>query len=552
MEKHVLEPIRKYSIWLVVLCALVLRLAALDRVPPSPSLDEVSLGYNAYSLLRTGMDEFGTRYPIILRAYDDFRPALYVYVIIPTIALLGLTPFAVRLPSVLLSVATIWATYHLVKIWFTHYMPKAAYRRIAEDVSLGTAVLLAISPWHIYLSRLGHEVNLGLATVVFALVLFFRSCTSARSGWLTASAVMFGLAFASYQSQKIIVPFLIFLLGVLFIKELWRTKRRELLLSITIGFLLVLPMTMQSLSREGMIRYTATSAFTESNPAYARDRDNFVAAKMSGNIVGQLMSYPKLSTLKIFTGNYISHFNIRWLFTGGPYESHKVPYTGLLYIWEFPLVVLGLVFFWRSPFPGSLKIFMAGWFLSAALPAAITTQAPHAMRAMTFLPLWQLLSAYAVTRVIERVKLPMVLGLTAAVMLSLLSLRTNYFQVFPKTQSDSFQYPLAQALPVVFTMEDGYKHIVVSNEQALYQSYMFYLFYGRVDPGAYQRMGGTRSGGFAERHTIGKYEFRPIRADEALKPDTLYVGNPEDFRTGTTIQEVRNLAGQTRIVIKTL
>ncbi len=552
MQKQFFAAIRKHGIWIVLFCALLLRLYAIEHVPPSPSLDEVSLGYNAYSILRTGMDEFGTRYPIILRAYDDFRPALYVYAVAPMVAVFGLTPLAVRLPSVLLSLASIWGSYMIVKTWFLLYWQQVKTKRFAEEAALGTALLLAISPWHIYLSRLGHEVNLGLASVIISILVFFRALSTKRFGWLILSACTFGLAFYSYQSEKVVVPLVLLALGMLFLRELWKTKRTELIISLLVGFILVTPMTVQSLSKQGMLRYTATSAFTEGNPIYARDRQNFVAAKTKGNIVGQLLAYPKFSSLKIFLGNYFSHFNIGWLFFGGQHESHKVPNLGLLYVWEFPFIVIGIWLFLKSPFPGKLKWFVTVWFLSAAVPAAITTQAPHAMRSLTFLPLWQFFSAYAAAYLIARIQWPVIIGLTVAVMASIISFNTNYFRVFPVTQSDSFQFPLSQALPVVFELEDGYKHIVVSNEDALYQSYMFYLFNRKYDPKMYLKMGGTVSGGFAEKHSIGKYEFRPLHPGEKMEPDVLYVGNPQDFNGGTTVREFTNLAGQTRVVVKTL
>src|SRR3989338_5729993 len=100
-------------LFLVILLSLFLRIYKIDTVPPSASLDEVSIGWNAYSLLQTGRDEYGYQFPILLRAYDDWRPALYVYSVIPSVAIFGLTPFAVRLPSVLFSILMVFSTYLL-------------------------------------------------------------------------------------------------------------------------------------------------------------------------------------------------------------------------------------------------------------------------------------------------------------------------------------------------------------------------------------------------------------------------------------------------------
>ena len=163
----------------IIILAVFFRLYGLSQAPPAPSLDEVSIGYNAYSILYTGKDEYGTPYPMLLRAYDDYRPALYVYLTIPFVRILGLTAVSVRLPSVLLSILTVYLVYSIGKMIGKKY---CSYERLGEIA----AVLLAISPWHIYISRLGHEANLGLTLFVLGIYLFLQAVlqgrTSARYG----------------------------------------------------------------------------------------------------------------------------------------------------------------------------------------------------------------------------------------------------------------------------------------------------------------------------------------------------------------------------------
>jgi hypothetical protein len=79
------------------LLLLILAVAALARIlflssnPPSLNWDEVSHGYNAYSILKTGRDEWGRLFPLSnFRAYGDYPLALNLYLTIPFIATLGL------------------------------------------------------------------------------------------------------------------------------------------------------------------------------------------------------------------------------------------------------------------------------------------------------------------------------------------------------------------------------------------------------------------------------------------------------------------------------
>src|SRR3989344_1492032 len=162
------------GIIIIIIIALFLRLYQLNSVPPSASLDEVSIGYNAYSILKTGADEYGYKFPLLLRAYDDWRPALYVYLVIPFVKLFGLNVLSVRLPSVIFSVLTVISTYFLVKKLFPGTQKFSIFSSKAGQFSIGeiAAFLLAISPWHIYISRLGHEANMGLAFFIFGITFF--------------------------------------------------------------------------------------------------------------------------------------------------------------------------------------------------------------------------------------------------------------------------------------------------------------------------------------------------------------------------------------------
>src|SRR3989344_8067591 len=93
----------------IVLIAFVLRFWQLGMVPPSPDWDEVALGYSAYSIMETGKDEYGKSLPVILRSFDDYKPALYAYLIIPFINIFGLTTFSVRLPGAIFGIIAVIA-----------------------------------------------------------------------------------------------------------------------------------------------------------------------------------------------------------------------------------------------------------------------------------------------------------------------------------------------------------------------------------------------------------------------------------------------------------
>ena len=100
---------------LILMLAAVLRFYQLGQIPPSLNWDEVSNGYNAYSILKTARDEHGNFLPLTFRAFGDYNPALSVYTLVLSIAIFGLNQFAVRFPSALLGTLTVLLTYFLTK-----------------------------------------------------------------------------------------------------------------------------------------------------------------------------------------------------------------------------------------------------------------------------------------------------------------------------------------------------------------------------------------------------------------------------------------------------
>src|SRR3972149_156253 len=92
---------------LVLIFAVLLRVYKLNNSPPGLYSDEAAYGYNAYSLLTTGHDEYAKSWPFALKSFGDYKPPMTAWLTIPSIATFGLSEFAVRLPSALAGVASV-------------------------------------------------------------------------------------------------------------------------------------------------------------------------------------------------------------------------------------------------------------------------------------------------------------------------------------------------------------------------------------------------------------------------------------------------------------
>lgn len=530
----------------IILVAAVLRLYNLSHVPPSPSLDEVSIGYNAYSILHTGKDEYGNALPLLLRAYDDYRPALYVYMTVPFVWIFGLSVIAVRLPSVILSMITLWAAYGIGRMIGKKYL---SFDYLGEMV----VAILALSPWHIYISRLGHESNLGLTLMALGLCFFLRAFIDGKKTSFITAAAFFGLSVHGYQSEKIIVPLVVMAGGVLFWKDVWKAKS-QIVIAMVVGFVIVLPALVASISPEGLSRFRGSSAFSTDTLDAVAAKAAYTSARERGDRFGQVVHSRYITNASIFVHNYVSHFSPGWLFFGDDREAHKAPGMGLLYLWEWPLLLIGLWALWSSRIPRNILVFLISYLLIAPLPAAITTQAPHAMRAYTVIPVLQLIEALGIWFIVRSLRMKQlqvfaaVVGIFVASGMSLFW--RGYFVRFPAEQSDSFQFAMSSAISYAVSVTDRYERIDMANRGALYQSYMFFLYYTRFDPETYLSLGGTISGGYDATHRIRTYSFGflPDRA-ENLDDGTLYFYDANDAPTGVDIvKRFTNADGKLAIV----
>src|SRR3989304_6475119 len=105
---------RKYILGAILLFGFFLRFIAIDKIPAGFTPDEASFGYDAYSILNTGKDQWGHTLPLVFESFGDYKSPLYVYITIPSVLVFGLNKFSVRLPNAIIGTLAIYAVYLLV------------------------------------------------------------------------------------------------------------------------------------------------------------------------------------------------------------------------------------------------------------------------------------------------------------------------------------------------------------------------------------------------------------------------------------------------------
>lgn len=521
----------------IIFLAGFLRFYHLTSVPPALNSDEVAIGYNAYSMLKTGKDEYGNRLPLTFRSFDDYKMPVYVYMVTGSMAVFGKSDFAVRFPSALFGTLTVVLTYFLVRELF----------RKNQVLPLVASGLLAISPWHLMFSRAGYEANVSVFFIVFSVVCLLRGLK--KGIYIPLAAVLLSLSIWTYHTSRIFVPLL--LLGFLSIywKDFWKQKT-YIIIGIILGLLLLFPIMKMTLSLEGQMRAIGVSSF--SNPDDLKSSISRIIVDSKNNLsVYSFFHNRRFEYATIYLRGYFSHFDLNFLFLDKSIERYRAPGVGLLYLFELPLLFVGLFSLFRNWSKSSGLILC--WLLAAPVAAAFTLQLPHPVRTIVFLPVLQIIVALGVVEVLSKIK-KRASYIFAFIFVAFSILNVVYFfhQYFVHLPIENAKYWYAGRKEMVQKLAQygpQYDRIIVSNQ--LDFPYIFFLYYGNVDPGTYLQKGGTKSGGFLEEgNTLGKYEFRSINASlRSAVEKILFVGLPgEEFKKSLIVDTIYYPDGSPAIV----
>jgi 4-amino-4-deoxy-L-arabinose transferase-like glycosyltransferase len=518
----------KRWIWivLIVLLAGFLRFYRLTEVPPALNSDEVAIGYNAYSILTTGRDEYGIQYPLTFRSFDDYKMPVYVYMVAGSMKVFGYNDFAVRFPSALLGTLTVLVTYFFVKKLFSKWDNKRS-----RNVALIASFLLAISPWSLQFSRAGYEANVAVFFVALGAHLFL---VGLQKGWaLVLSSVVFSLAIWTYLSARIFVPLLIAGFAVVYAKELW-TKKTAVGLSTLLAVILLLPIIKLSLSSQGQMRASGVSAFANSDDLKI-SVSRIALDKAKGLGVFTIFDNRRVIYAVTFLRGYLSHFDPNFLFLDKSIDKYRAPDVGLLYLFELPLLLAGIYMLVRKW--DSASAALCWWILVAPVAAAFTLQLPHPVRTLVFLPTFQIVSAIGLMTIWDKIRYARI-AVFLIILLSFVYYLHQYFIVLPVEDAKYWYTGRREMTQKINTLKSSYDIVYVSN--SLDFPYIFYLYYSRVDPLVYLRQGGTVSGGFEEqRNHVGNIQFRSINTS-LLDPEKkiLFVGLPTEAFTRWIVDTV--------------
>lgn len=496
--------VKKYKLeflLLVVIVGGILRFWMLGGLPPAFHRDEAFLGYNAYSILKTGKDMTGDFLPLHLRSFL-YSPAGYSYFAIPSIALVGLTEFSTRFPAALFGTLTIIAIYLLCKELFR----KSPYQ---DQIALLCSFVLAIFPWHITLSRVATENVIVTFFLVVGTWLYLLWVRKEKWYLFFVSFFSFFITLGIYQAPRAFLPLFLPLLFIVYAKELG--KKRLLISCLVFTITIVAPVIMILLSPQLSLRITSLSITQNADTALVLGEQ---AHQEAGNVpilATRIFHNKGIFYTSEFLQNYFAHFSYDFLFTDqGLPDRYRVPLMGLLYVWELPFILLGIVMMYQKQKKQTLLLL--GWMLLAPVGSALTTDdVPNLQRTLFMvIPLSMFIGCGVASCFAGIKRYPMARWVAGAV-IGIFCLYGLAFYIL--------QYVVHEPLYRPWYRNDGYKQLVASVNSLLphYQKAVitnresapaiFFLFYSQYNPAVFQRETLHTAMHDFDRVNFGKYEF---------------------------------------------
>jgi 4-amino-4-deoxy-L-arabinose transferase-like glycosyltransferase len=495
---------KKY--WLLIAALLIgafLRLYQLGTIPNALTWDETALGYNAFSILKTGKDEFGKTLPIIFKSFGDYKPGLYVYLAVPSIAIFGLTEFAVRLPGALFGILAIFGVFLLVKELFRDEKRNIL---LASFVSLS----LAIMPLHIHFSRGAWETNVFSTLLLFSLYFLIKFFKTGK--FLNYAIILALLTFITYQSAKVLTPLVILFAIIVYWSDfknqfnIYRKSKLNLaVLAFSVTF--VFSMFVSSISGDAGNRLKRLSIFSY-QPGLSTDIFHNV---------------PEIMT-RLISGRYLNHLSPKLLFYEGItiYERGHFPGLGVLQPFDFIALILGFVFLAKFT-NKKIAVLLIGLLLLSPIPGALTLSEYSTVRTLFMVIPLSIICGTGLFYTFTKIKplfilISLLTIITSIYLIDLLLVHANF------TYAKEFQYGYREAVQFV----NKYPNTKTIMTDVYGQPYIYYLFYSRYDPATYQKQSSFVSGGLdvGRVTNIDKVEFHQFDDGEiSSSKNTIFIGS---------------------------
>lgn len=449
----------------ILILAAFLLLGFLIRVYRIASLpmygDELTMVYDTYSILKTGMDQTGQRFPLTF-TMGAGRPGGYVYFSVPFVAAFGPTVWGVRSLSLLSGLGIIVLSFFLVKKLF------------GEKAGLIAAFIASVSPWDIYLSRGGFEAHFALFLALSGIVAFLYA---GGKKWLYILwAVLWGLSIHTYPTFKLTLP-LMFLILLWYTKVSWKIVKDKIFI-----MALVILAIFGALAIKETIWGKSEERFLSINVFANQDLEQKIVQLINSERTMSTLPEPlklvyfnkPFEYTRTLYENYMKNISFDFLFLRGDGNPrHNPAEFGMLYLIELLLFFLGMFYLWSEK--RRELILILSWILIVPLATMFLSEA-HGLRNDLMIPPFIMITSFALSK-LSKTRFTLCILL---IFIQLAFILGRIYFLAPTKFAEFWSFPAMKASESALAKRGVYKTVYLSD--TIDNIEFAYPVYAQIDP----------------------------------------------------------------------
>ncbi len=331
---------------LLLVVSLLVAIAFFASVPKPGGffVDEASIAYNAHTIAKQGVDEYGHSFPLYFRAFGEYKSPVYIYALAAIFKVTGPSIFTARLFSAFLGFVTC-----LLLALLAHRLTRSLTTALVVFIAAG------LTPWFFEVSRLVFEVTFLPVLLAGFLLLLHAASKPAEWPWLipVGLGLLLGLMVYAYPGGRLLA--VLFAMGLLLF--LTRQRWRAIVLTFVVFGFTLIPLFI----------------FSQRNPNALSDRYKHVTYVKPGDTKTQIALG--------FVKNYVQNFSPRsWLLKGDPEPRHHLPGRGSLLVGVTILALVGVVLVMLKKRRDAWWRFVLFGLAISPIPASLTLDHFHTLR----------------------------------------------------------------------------------------------------------------------------------------------------------------------------
>lgn len=513
----------------VLLIAFFLRFYQLGSIPAGFLNDEANTGYDAYSLLLTGKDQWGTFFPINnFIGFGDFQPPINRYTTVISIFLFGLNEFSVRFISALSGFLSVIVLYFLTKKLFNKW------------IGLLSALFLSIMPWAIGLNRIGHEANIAIFLLLCSL---FFGILPKLNRYLYYSVFFLALSMYTYSAYILYAPIVLL---VIFFLNYKNKKGLKFLVKPLILFLIIIsPIIFQK--NAASVRFSQVGITHNINSiglVNVLNDKRWQCQKEFSPFICKIIDNKPVLFANTFIKNYLSHFSTNFLYTSGTETQISIlPRRGLDNFFNFIFLILGIIYIIKFNKNKRINYFLIFLFLFSPVPDSFTSDG-NFIRSSMMIPFLALFNGIGFFYLIElfrinkKINFYLLIFVLFCFFCSTFSFFITYTTYFKNNYSIFSQYGYKELMQKTHVLKNNYQKIYISRHLNDAKQYIYYLFYNKYDPEKYQSKKDVsysyEGNGWVSIDSLENIYFVsqiPLIEEESnlAKEKVLLISHPKDF-----------------------